>query len=124
MFSRKIWVLAVFVAGCLPEPKTPDAQNLSNDSLLSRKQMVDLMIDLHVAESRAVQGRINGADTVQAFYNRLVSEAFKRHKTDSSTYNKSFRYYSTKPHLLDSIYNNIVDSLGLMESKTPPFSKP
>ncbi len=123
MHLRRAIFALVVLSGCLPEAKAPDAQNISQDSLLSPKQMVELIVDLHIAEARAVQGRINGADTVQAFYNELVAQAFKKNKTDSSVYNKSFRYYSTKPNILDSIYTDVVDSLGLLESKTPPFSK-
>lgn len=123
MKSRVVWVFFIVFGACLPEPKVPDAQKVSVDSLLTQKQMVALLVDMHMAEARTVQSRVNGADTVQAFYNEISKRVFLKHKTDTGIYNRSFRYYSTIPNLMDSIYTEVLDSLGVLESTAPPLPK-
>ena len=84
--------------------------------VLSVEQMAAIQVDIHIAESKAIQSR-RGMDTTQAIYMFYRQEILKKHKVDTATYNSSFRYYSGNIKLMDKIYETVVDSLGLRETQ-------
>ncbi len=93
----------------------PDPSARPTD-VLSPEQMVNVQIAIHIAEAKVSQLQLKG-DTVQALYSHYQQEIFKQYKIDSAYYRRSFRYYTNRPEEFDKIYEAVVDSLGLRESK-------
>ncbi len=83
---------------------------------LSKDKMVDILIDIHIAEARAGQVNLRSQDSTQMYYNYLEAKVFKKHKIDTATYNRSYRFYTNNMKYMDEIYAAVVDSLSLRES--------
>jgi hypothetical protein len=105
-------VLAVLTLSC----QSIEAEAPPSD-IIQPAEMTKILIDLHIAEAQTMNSNIRGLDTTQAFYENLTAKIYKQYKIDTALYNRSFRWYTQHPIQLDSIYVDIVDSLGLMESK-------
>ncbi len=100
----------LLLGGCSGQSDTPPA------NILKPQAMVRLMIDLHLSESKAMQVRVPG-DTVRYVYTAFKERALKKNNTDSATFNRSFKWYSSHTDLMDKVYADVVDSLGVRETK-------
>ncbi len=86
------------------------------DSLLSVNNMINVMTDIHLAESWS---RINKSDTIPQD-DRLkmyYAQIFEMHNTDVKKYQSSYNYYSNEPVLMNYIYQEVTEKLNLLESE-------
>ena len=83
-------------------------------TLLSKDQMVRLLIDLHLLEARIDASRL-GVDTARALYVRHQRTFLRRAQTTDSAFQQSYRYYGVHGKDLDDIYQAVIDSLGSKE---------
>ncbi|NJO00762.1 MAG: DUF4296 domain-containing protein [Bacteroidia bacterium] len=93
-------------------------QNETNkpDDVLAVDKMVNLLIDIHLAEARIEEQRFRNQDSAMMTYLALEEEVFARHQVDSATYKRSMAFYVSHMPLLDSIYQGVVDSLIYREN--------
>ena len=77
--------------------------------------MVDLMIEIHLLESKINYVSVKPVDSTQALYNHLESKLFDQLEITKEQYERSFNYYVDHPDELEKIYEVVVDSLQAME---------
>lgn len=110
---RKLTAVAFLVSAC--HSCTPEAVQLP-EGILSKDKMIDVLLDIHVAES-STESR--GLTTIQL--NQLVSvkyeEVMKKHRTTFRVFEKSFDYYMEHPDQFEEIYLEIVNRLTALEGK-------
>ena len=108
-----VWLLLLLsgLAACVQTTVKPPAD------VLSPPAMTKVLIDLHIAEAKALQTRSPG-DTVAVVYEILRKSVLERNHTDTATFYRSFSWYATHTNEFDKIYEDIVDSLGVREVKT------
>ncbi len=108
---KKFFLLVVFIAvlSCQNDEKAPE-------DILSHQQMVQLLIDVRIAE-----GKINAVAQFKSYENEIFSvlekEIFEKHQIDSLTYVKSYNYYLTHPQLYLAITDEVIDSLKVRQSQ-------
>ncbi len=85
------------------------------NGILEKKQMVTVLINIHLAEAKANNSFLN-SDTLKIFYQSLEDTLFIRYNTDKNTFEKSFQYYMGTPSVMEKIYAQVVDSLSLREA--------
>ena len=104
-----IILLAVLFGSCSGKEELPAG-------FLSQKEMTHLMIEIHILEAKV--GRLGiSTDSAKIVYNHLEKEVFAGSGTDSTSYFKSFDYYSKHPDLFAVVYSAVVDSLMEMDSR-------
>lgn len=107
----------LFVSACgAPDEDRPD-------NLLDEDRMVDILIDVHLAETRVSRMGLSSSDSANVVYKRLENQLFKKHGVDTTTYQKSYIYYSSHPREMEVIYKRIVAKLQKqLETKKPARS--
>ena len=99
--------LIVLLTGCLNEKQTPE-------NIMSKKDMVAFLIDLHIVEAKINKVRIPN-DTVKLFFPEIEQELYKKHNISDSIYLESYKHYLENVRDMEEIYAAVVDSLSLRE---------
>ncbi len=79
--------------------------------------MKEILCAIHLAEARMAESAYQIQDSAGFFFQKEKKEILKKHKIDSSYFQKSFAYYNTQPELIALLYNQVVDSLKKKEEK-------
>ncbi len=80
--------------------------------------MVDLLVDIHLAESALRVGNIQHVSVADSIYQKSqFAEVFKEHDVKPDDFQKSMKYYTERVSLLDEIYTSVIDRLTEMESE-------
>ena len=105
--------LALAVASCArPE------QVLPPPNALSKEEVVSLLIQFHLLESRIESSRL-APDSARALFQIMHRDVLWQHKLNEadSTFEHSYRYYAMNGKDLDGIYAVVMDSLAAREKK-------
>ena len=106
---KKILFLFLLLTACTESPKPPPGT-------LDKDRMINILIDIHIAEARAGGAALRSQDSSTVYYKVLEGDVFKKHGVDSTTYYRSYRYYMNNIKEMDQIYAAVVDSLSLREN--------
>ncbi|MGB3619287.1 MAG: DUF4296 domain-containing protein [Catalinimonas sp.] len=102
-------VLCVLCAACAPDNNPPD-------DLIPSEEMVDLLVEIHLAEGKASTARLR-ADSAALFFRYLQQQTLEARGIDTARYRRSYDYYVQQVEQLDDIYAAVVDSLGVIQSR-------
>ncbi|WP_400190280.1 DUF4296 domain-containing protein [Hymenobacter sp. B81] len=91
-----------------PEDPVPPAR------LLPRDQMVRVLIDLHLTESRVEASNLS-PDSAKALFNQQLRDLYWRHKVEEKVFRDSYHYYGIHDKDLEEIYTTVLDSLKQRE---------
>ena len=89
--------LVTLVSACEPDNKPKD--------LIEQKKMILIMTDLHIMDG--YMSTIIYNDSTRMNTKNLYATIYKTHKTTKESYEESLKYYSSKPALLDTMYNRV-----------------
>jgi len=84
------------------------------ESLLPEDKMVEILVDIHMAEGMASSLPIP-YDSSKKIYPLLEKEVFAKHEVSDSVYRESFEYYLRDLKTMERIYERTIDSLLLKE---------
>jgi hypothetical protein len=74
--------------------------------------MVNLLTEVHLVDGR-LYTYLQNADSLQKYGMGRYLAAFKKYHTDSATFSKSLKFYSTQPEKLLVIYDKVQANLKL-----------
>ena len=86
------------------------------DDVLPENRMVGLLTRAHILEAQ-IQVRRFQADSSKKAFDRLWDSTARKLKTDTATFTRSFNWYAAHVPELDHIYEAVVDSIGVEESR-------
>ncbi|UOQ71701.1 DUF4296 domain-containing protein [Hymenobacter cellulosilyticus] len=101
-----VLILSVLLT-CCQRPEEP----MPPSSLLPKEKMVQLLVELHLNESRVEAAHLR-ADSSQALFNQLQKDMLWRHEVSDSVFWQSYRYYAVHNKDLDELYGIVLDSLA------------
>lgn len=84
-------------------------------TIMNEGEMINYLIDLHLAESAVQNLRLKG-DSAKIVFAAREKHLFKEHNITDSLFINSFNYYLAHPIILEEIYSAIVDSISLKQS--------
>jgi hypothetical protein len=89
----------------------------SNDppkDLIEQEIMVDIMIDIHLAEAGIQDLRLqkDSAEKVFAAQEKFI---LKKYDVSDSSFIKSYNFYLENPEIMEQMYTAIIDSLSLKQ---------
>ncbi len=90
-------------------------QNKMPKDIIDQKRMILIMADLHTMDG--YMSTIIYNDTIRKNSKNLYATIYKTHNTTPALYEKSLKYYSMKPALLDTMYNKVQAILDEKEHK-------
>ncbi|MDT3402072.1 DUF4296 domain-containing protein [Mucilaginibacter terrae] len=80
------------------------------DGILSPKQMVPLLVDVHLVDGN-LANVAQMPDSLFKYGFNQYDAVFKQHKTDSVQFKKSFAWYANEPDQLYEVYVKVTDIL-------------
>ena len=104
---KLLFLIVLLLFGCKQE-KIPD-------DIIDQKKMILIMADLHTMDG--YMSTIIYNDTTRKNSKNLYATIYKTHNTTAALYEKSLKYYSMKPALLDTMYNKVQAILDEKEHK-------
>ncbi|MFI5172942.1 MAG: DUF4296 domain-containing protein [Chitinophagales bacterium] len=119
-----VFFAGVFIA-CNPKSEfdySDDMLKTIPDSVLSADKMIDILVDIQLAEALAIEDK---ADTIpqeerlKVFY----AQIFAIHSIDAKLYQRSYAYYVQEPVIMDHIYQKVTEKLNLLELENLNVSK-
>lgn len=84
--------------------------------LLPQPQLVSLLADLQVLESRVEASRLS-PDSARALFLSQKQEVLWRRQVSDSTFQRSYRYYAVHGKDLEQVYQAVIDTLGEREKR-------
>jgi hypothetical protein len=84
--------------------------------VISKDTMARVLINVHLAEAK-VSIKNLPPDSSLIYYQILRENIYKKFGINQEKFDKSMSYYTNNVKELDQIYEVVVDSLGLQESK-------
>ncbi|MCB0632566.1 MAG: DUF4296 domain-containing protein [Saprospiraceae bacterium] len=105
-FEIFIFSLAIVFAGCAREEVEPIP--------LATDKLIDVLIDVHVAEAMMDKLTAADQDTVGKVYYRMI---FREHGISKEDFDKSMDILREDPERLNAIYEQILDKLNVLEAE-------
>ena len=100
-------LLIALLLSCSKEEKKPDG-------ILSKQQMITLMIDINLAEAKVGNRRV-GVDSSKILFRNYELALLTKHGVSDSVYLMSYNYYMKNLDDMSEISAAVVDSLSLRE---------
>jgi hypothetical protein len=98
------------VTACQNEPEIPQGT-------ISEEKMVQIQTDIHLLEARISKYAMMSMDSATLVTEHLKQQIFKKYKTDSAAYNRSYQFYSTNPVFMERIYEKVTKTLEARQKK-------
>ena len=97
--------VSIFVTACR-DGRAPEG-------VIENTKMISLLTDIHLIDSYfSSSGRYDSTSQPVNNYYRVV---FKKYDTDSVQFQKSLRYYSANPDVLDTMYHQVLQKINRLE---------
>jgi len=111
---KKIFIISIlffFVLVSCDEPVYEKPENL-----VKEKQMIDMLIDIHLADATFVEMRMDSmvrkSSSTDFFYSVL-----EKYQIPDSIFEKSFVYYASNPKKFEKMYREVMNRLSVMEQQ-------
>ena len=88
-------------------------RNKAPEGVLDEKQMVNVLADLTVIDG--YMSTLMYSDSLRISGKNFYATVYKNHNISKETFDKSMKYYSSQPVLLDSIYSKVTRKLEAKE---------
>jgi hypothetical protein len=85
--------------------------------LVSRDQMVDMLTDMHIAESVYQNRRYSGTQTLKFTEADFYYSILKKHDVVDTLFEMSLIYYSSLPKEFEKIYSRVLNRLNELEQQ-------
>jgi len=80
-------------------------------NLLPEDKMIDILEDVHLAESKVNGLNLGSSDSSLAIFKKLETDLLKKHQVDTAAFRKSYQYYVAEPETFKAMYNKIIERL-------------
>ena len=100
-----IFILCLFCASCGNSNKIKIPKYV-----LSQDTMIDVLADIHLVKASQQLGMI--IDTADTGKFTSFEYVWKKHHITEDQYKKSLDFYTHNPSILDSIYENVLNTLS------------
>ena len=86
-------------------------------NLISESEMIQILTEVQIAEAKIGKLSLLSVDSSNLAYQKLESTIFKKYKTDSAAYKRSFNFYAIQPEIWAKIYEGVVKNLEVRDKK-------
>lgn len=112
LFYRFPVLLSLFITLTIASCSEGDSEK--PDQVLDENEMVDVLVDVHLAE--AVLTRIRGkGENVEGLTDAYYQKVFEKHEINKKIFDTSMYYYQQNLGEMDEIYEQVITELNKME---------
>jgi hypothetical protein len=104
-----------------------DVMNQLPSNILSKDQMISLLVDIHLTEASLKLNQTNiQPKEKKLHYSSAYLPVFKKHKTTPVQFDQSMQWYARHIEQLDEIYTEVITRLSQLETqlKVKPLKTP
>ena len=101
-YNKLFFSVLIFLIACHGN-KTPDG-------ILDQEQMTNLLTDIHVVDG-SMYNVLQIPDSLYKYGTDKYLIVFKKYHTDSIQFKKSFKYYTTNPEKLATMYEQVAKNI-------------
>lgn len=109
----KIFLLSLVLVSCGKNDDVPE-------DLIPKEQLVPLMLDIYLAEVKLSNLKII-RDTAVSIFDTYEGYLFEKHDIEKERYMESMTYYYDHTDQLELIYEALLDTLTVHETKLKAF---
>ena len=103
----KFWVLScIILLGCGGSNNVPEG-------VLNQEEMVDILLDVYVAQAKIAQTRSVKRDSAEVLYRYYQNYILEKKESDTVVFYNSLTYYFEHPEAFEVINEIVLDSLNL-----------
>jgi hypothetical protein len=113
-YNRLFFSVLIFLAAC-KGGKAPEG-------IIKKEQMINLLTEVHIVDG-SMYNVMQIPDSLYKHGTNIYLTLFKKYHTDSAQFRKSFKYYSTNPEMLRTIYEQITKNLKLKTDSVNKLSQ-
>ncbi|WP_299454280.1 DUF4296 domain-containing protein [uncultured Microscilla sp.] len=99
--------IVVLIVACSNKKEIPK-------DIIPKEKMVNMLVDIHLEESKIDASRYLLRDSAQVAYFKAQVGIFKKYKTDSTHYYKSYDYYFENMNHMKDIYTEVAEKMKAM----------
>ncbi len=116
MMKRSILLFLgiIFLIACNPDDRPA--------GIIEHQKMVAVLTDMHLVDNYIQNVPRN--DTLRQNASVYRNAVYKKHQTNKTEFDKSLKYYSGRPKLLDSMYSQVLTALEKKEIKESKHKVP
>jgi predicted nucleotidyltransferase len=92
-----LFILSIFLSGCNNDSPPRD--------IIEEQKMVGVLADLHTIDG--YMSTLMYSDTFRVAGKNYYATVYKKHNISKPRFDKSLKYYSAQPELLDSMYSKV-----------------
>lgn len=104
-----VWIILLALTGACSKER-------EKESVLSKEQMVEVMMDIYLAEARTGLLLVE-RDSAYKLFLPFQDSLLRRKGIPDSLLKKSYAYYMERPEEIEAIFDAIIDSLSLREQR-------
>ncbi|MEO5675539.1 MAG: DUF4296 domain-containing protein [Chitinophagales bacterium] len=93
-----------------------DKASYAPSGMISKSKMVDIFVDVHLAEA-AADNRALTASQINSLMALRYDSLFRKNKTTFREFKASYDYYAAHPAEIADIYDEVVNKLTTLESR-------
>lgn len=101
-YNKLFFFVLIFLAAC-KGGGTPNG-------IINKEQMTNLLTEIHIVDG-SMYSVMQVPDTLYKYSTGKYLAVFKKYHTDSIQFRKSFKYYTSEPEVLQSIYEQIAKNI-------------
>ncbi len=113
--QRKFKFLLLFLSASILACNSFDSLSGADAQVLSKEQMIQVLTDIHIAEAKVSDLAMSG-DTVTITQAKYYQVVYDKNNTNAKQFENSYKYYTTQPVMLDSIYQQVITNLAVLEN--------
>ncbi|MCD4788648.1 MAG: DUF4296 domain-containing protein [Bacteroidales bacterium] len=87
------------------------------DDLITREEMVDIIVDMHIFDAVMASEQKKGGKEVQNQKYYLYNSIMEKHNITRERFDESFKYYQHDFEVMDDIYADVITKLSIMKSE-------
>lgn len=87
---------------------------------LSEEQLIEVLIDMHIAESMIEKLPVSDRDTVGNVYYRMI---YREHDISKEDFDASINVLREDPERLNKVYSKILEELNVLEASSRGVEK-
>jgi len=101
-YNKLFLLVLIFLTACIG--------NKEPNGIISQNQMTNLLTEIHIVDG-SMYSILQVPDSLYKYGTDKYLMVFKKYHTDSVQFSRSFKYYTTKPEILETMYEQVTKNI-------------
>ena len=108
---------SVFLMPACSNESPIDTADFDYTAPIEREKMIDIMIDIHLAEALANNTKLKREGVELKEIGEYYKDIIKVHQIDQEKFTMAFEYHTQRPNDFDLMYQELIDRMSKMQAE-------